>query len=75
MEVSKERNLRPLIEIEELCYFTGINNANTNCIATMKNILEKTELTIIYLLSFVPMYLVQGSDHTSGHLGNIQYSR
>lgn len=75
MEVSKERNLRPLIEIEELCYFIGMNNANTNYIATMKNILEKTELTIIYLFSSVPLYLVQGSDHTRGHVGNIQYSR
>lgn len=75
MELSKELNLMPLIGIEKLCYFIGINNANTDCIAIMKSILGKTELTIIYLLPFVPMYLVQGSDHTSRRPGNIQYSR
>lgn len=54
MELSKGRNPLPLIGIEGLTYFyllyftlltvtyfIGINSANANCIATMKNILEK----------------------------------
>lgn len=75
MKLSKELNRLPLIGIEKRCHFIETNNANTNCTATMKNILEKTELTVNYLLSFVPTYFFQGSDHTSGHLGNTQHSR
>lgn len=36
MELSKELSLLPLIGIEKLCYFIGINNANTNCISYLE---------------------------------------
>lgn len=54
--------------------FNRTSDANTNCVTTMKNI-KTGHIVITSYLSFTPIYFFPGSDHSSGHLGNIQYPR
>ena len=53
MELLKELNFLSLTGVEKPSYFRGVCNANTNCIATTQNILERMELIIISLLSLL----------------------